>query len=151
MYNVMKRIWEINLKWPSESRVRVLNTLANILRLKVRIVLRRYVYILDYLHRDHYDKILSSIVCFKISLSQYVQSKKSKTSTVFIDKQLTKECSEKNNRVGSPLPSINKKKGDAPSFEQHHNSQHPNNCKALMSWISIAAGNLTTRSLLGAF
>lgn len=40
MYDVMKRIWEINIKWPSESRVRVLNTLANILRLKVSIVLR---------------------------------------------------------------------------------------------------------------
>lgn len=64
MYNVMKRIWEINIKWPSESRVRVLNTLANILRLKVSIVLRRYVNILDYLHRDHYDKILSFIVCY---------------------------------------------------------------------------------------
>lgn len=132
MYNVMKRIWEVNIKWPSESRVRVLNTLANIVRLMVSIVLRQYVYMLDCLHRDHYNKILSSIVCFKISLSQYVQSKKSKTSTVFIDKQLTKEHSMKKNRIGSPLPTINKKKGDAPSFEQHHNSQHPNNCMALI-------------------
>lgn len=35
MKSVMSKIWEVSTKWPNESRVRGLNTLANIIKLEV--------------------------------------------------------------------------------------------------------------------